>query len=98
MGLDKALAFLVLASVIGALIFFLAASSEYLVSSSQSARGRMSNSSSIDIPYNTPSALINPNSNHTPIHESDGDTLFFEKRMSDSEYAHLEDERQFGQR
>lgn len=99
MGMDRGAAFLILASASGVLIFMLVASSESLFTAKDSITSRISSGTAAnDNVYNMPADVINVNGSAFPFYSSDTneDPLFYENRISDSQYAHLEDTRQFG--
>jgi hypothetical protein len=94
---DSGAAFLLVAAISGTLAFTILASRDSLFAESNLAINQLSVASVItnDL-YNIPAGALSANITAIPFYSSDGNALFYENRITASEYAHLEDQKQFG--
>lgn len=97
MKADRGAAFLLVAAISGTLIFVVLASRESVFTESNSAINQVPNVALVATNnlYNIPADSRNANSSAIPFYSSDGNALFYEDRITASEYAYREDQKQF---
>ena len=98
MKTDSGAAFLLVAAISGTLAFTILASRDSLFTESNSAIDQISGVAlaTTNNLYDIPADARNANSSAIPFYGSDGDALFYEDRITASEYAYREDKKQFG--